>query len=81
MAWIVTTLEKFAQYGITITTQRMLNNGEYILHFSIAEFPTFLLDCRFDESVKILTTEQMDELLALEVEVEEIKYNIKEAID
>ena len=66
MAWIKCTKEKFEEYGIIVDTQRMLSDGEYIMHMGLTEFPEFLLASRFDVDVKMLSEEQMDVLLALE---------------
>lgn len=67
--WVKTTLEKFAEYGINITTQRQLLDGEYIMHMELTEYPEFFLSSRFDINVIILTTEQMNELLNQEEKV------------
>jgi len=64
--WVKTTLEKFLQYGITITTQRQLADGEYIMHMELTEYPEFLLDVRMDLAVRLMSKEQMNELLLLE---------------
>lgn len=65
--WIKTTLEKYNEYGIQITTQRQLSDGKYIMHMELTENPDFFLATRFDEDVEFLSNEQMDELLALEI--------------
>ena len=62
-------MEKFIEYGIDIITQRMLSDGEYIMHFELTPLPIFFIDARFDAEVKFLTSQQMDELLQLEIEV------------
>ena len=64
--WTKASKEKFEQYGITIDTQRQLEDGEYIMHMELTEYPEFVLASRPDVDVKWLTNEQMDELLALE---------------
>lgn len=66
MAWVKCTQAKFEQYGITITTQRQLQDGEYIMHFELTDNPEFFLAIRFDVDVKVITNEEMQELLALE---------------
>ena len=70
-AWIVATQEKFEEYGQIINTERQLSTGEYIKHFELTgttpfEVFSFFLAIRFDADVRVLTQEQIDELLALE---------------
>ena len=64
--WVKTTLEKFVEYNITITTQRQLNDSEYIMHMELTEYPEFFLASRFDVEVKIYTEAEMMDILALE---------------
>lgn len=64
--WVKTTLEKFGEYGIAITTERQLQDGEYIKHFELMPLPVFFINARFDIAVKFLMNGEMDELLALE---------------
>ena len=66
--WVKAILEKFAEYGIVIDTQRQLNDGEYIMHMELTDSPEFFLATRFDADIKFYTNEQMNALLALEVE-------------
>jgi hypothetical protein len=73
MLWAKTTQEKFNEYGIPITNQRQLSNGEYLLHMELADFPEFLLAARFDTDVSFLDQEQVDEILSLEETVQEIQ--------
>lgn len=64
--WVKATQAKFEQYGISITTQRQLNDGKFIMHMELTEYPDFFLASRFDEEVKIYSQAEMEELLALE---------------
>jgi hypothetical protein len=64
--WVKTTQSKFEQYGITITTQRQLQDNDYIMHMELQDNPEFFMACRFDADVKILTNDEMEALLALE---------------
>ena len=64
--WVKTTLEKFVEYNITITTQRQLNDSEYIMHMELQDNPEFFLASRFDVEVKIYTEAEMMDILALE---------------
>ncbi len=65
--WVKTTIEKFLEYGIVITTQRQLNDGEYVMHMELTEYPDFFMESRFDELVHFYKATQMQELLANEV--------------
>ena len=67
--WVKTTQAKFEQYGIQITTQRQLADGEYIMHMELTEYPDFIMASRFDADVKFMDNAQMDEILILEVNV------------
>lgn len=64
--WIKATTTKFNEYGINITTQRQLNDGEYIMHMELTDYPEFFLATRFDVDIKIFSNEEMNELLRLE---------------
>ena len=61
--WVVATQEKFEEYGIKITTQRQLSDGEYIMHMELTEYPEFILNSRLDDEVKWLTDEEILELI------------------
>ena len=64
--WTKTTQAKFEEYGIMITTQRQLLDGEYIMHMERTDFPEFIINSRNDLDVKWYTNEEMQEILALE---------------
>ena len=64
--WVKTTSAKFAEYGITITTQRKLSDGEYIMHMELLQNPEFMLSTRDDTAVHWYSNEEMDAILALE---------------
>ena len=64
--WVVATQEKFEEYGIQITTQRVLSNGYVIMHMELTEYPEFILNSRLDDEVKWLTDEEILELIANE---------------
>ena len=64
--WVKASIDKFLEHGIVIDTQRQLNDGEYIMHMELTEYPDFFMESRFDEEVKFLKTKQLETLLALE---------------
>ena len=68
MLWVKATKEKFEENGQEITTERQLQDGEYIKHFelSVPDSEAFLLAIRFKTSIEILSEEQLETLLALE---------------
>jgi len=64
--WVKASLEKFAEYGINITTERQLNDGEYIKHLELTDNPEFFLSVRFDANVKLLTNDELEEIIKSE---------------
>ena len=64
--WVKATLEKFEEYGIQISTQRQLQDGSYILHMELTDYPEFFLATRFDEAVIIMDNDSMKALLSQE---------------
>ena len=67
--WFKATKEKFEEFGHTITTERQLSDGEYIVEKSdnlIHEADVFMKEVRLKTSVEWLTSEEMEALVALE---------------
>jgi hypothetical protein len=67
--WFKATKEKFEEFGHTITTERQLSDGEYIVEKSdnlIHEADAFMKAVRLKTSVEWLTSEEMDERIKLE---------------
>lgn len=57
MNWLKATKEVFAEYGITITTERQLSDKEYIRHFELSD-PVAVL-CHLDSRVTLFTHDAM----------------------
>lgn len=61
MNWIMATQEVFNEYGIEITTERQMSNGQYIKHFELSS--TMMVTSHLDNRVTMFTEEAMMEYI------------------
>lgn len=59
MNWIMATQDVFNEYGVTITKERQMSNGEYIKHFELSS--TMMVTSHLDNRVTMFTEEAIRE--------------------